>query len=138
MRAGRSGMAALVVLALVAFMSVGTGTSSASAIVGCPAHGPVACVDRTDSGHSVHMRVGRTLRVVLGGVSLRWTGLHQIGPVVLRLSHAMVRRDGGIMATYIALKAGHTTLRAGGAPTCERGRACPQFVLLWQVRVAVG
>ncbi len=138
MKAGRSGMATLAWLVMVALMTLGSGPSSASAIGGCPTHGSVACVDRSESGRSVHVRVGRTLRVVLGGNSLRWTGLHQVGPDVLRLSGAMVQRDGGITASYIASKVGHTTLQAGGAPRCERGRACPQFVLLWQVRVTVG
>jgi hypothetical protein len=98
----------------------------------------MACVDRADGGRTVHVRVGHILKVVLGGTALRWSGLHQVGPDLLRRSGRILYRDGGIMGSYTARKAGHTTLTAGGAPTCAPGQACPQFVLLWQVRVVVG
>jgi hypothetical protein len=136
-KAARSGMVLMAALVIVGLMSAGTVPTAASAFGGCPAHGQVVCVDRSDGGHVVHLRVGHTLRVVLGGSSLRWTGLRQSAPEVLRPSGPMVQRHGGISASYIAVKGGQTTLRAGGAPRCERGRACPQFVLLWQVHVSV-
>ena len=139
-------LAATVVLAiLLAATSIRVGSPhanassvSAVAVGGCPTHAQVACVDRGDGGRTVHVRGGHILRVVLGGATLRWSGLHQVGPALLRRSGRIVSRDGGIMASYRAVKAGHTTLRAGGAPLCAPGRACPQFVLLWQVRVVVG
>jgi hypothetical protein len=130
-------MKAVAVLMIVGLMSVGTVPSSAAVASGCPAHGRVACVDRSDGGHVLHLGVGRALRVVLAGPSLRWSGLRQSAPEVLRPSGPMVHHNGGITASYVAVKAGHGMLRAGGAPRCERGRACPQFVLLWQVRVVV-
>jgi hypothetical protein len=113
-------------------------STAAPATGGCPAHGQVACVDRSDGGHTVHLQAGHVLRVQLGGTTLRWSGLHQVGPDLLRRSGAIVDRNGGIMASYRAVKAGHTTLRAGGAPKCAPGHACPQFILLWQVRVVIG
>jgi hypothetical protein len=134
----------MLMLLWVLFVATGIATigaqhaNAAPSAGGCPTHGQVACVDRTDGGHTVHVRVGHTLQVTLGGPALRWSGLHQVGPVLLRRSGPIVQHNGAIAATYRAVKAGHTTLRAGGAPTCNPGRACPQFVLLWQVRVVVG
>jgi hypothetical protein len=98
----------------------------------------VACVDRADSGQSVHLRVGQTLEVVLGGTALRWSGLHQRGPHILRQKGNVNAQGGEIAAVFTAVKAGRTTLQAGGAPKCSPGQACPMFVLLWQVRVLVG
>ena len=51
---------------------------------GCPPHGPVVCVDRADGGHTVHVRVGQVLKVVLAGTTLRWSGLREVGPALLR------------------------------------------------------
>jgi hypothetical protein len=96
------------------------------------------CVDRADGGHSVHVRVGRTLTVVLNGSTLRWSGLEEVGPMLLRPRGAVHHGGGGLSASYSAVKAGRTTLRATGAPKCSPGRPCPQFMLLWQVRVVVG
>ena len=111
---------------------------AAPASGGCPPHGAVVCVDRADGGHTVHVRVGHVLKVVLGGTAMRWSGLHEVGPALLRRSGKIASSNGGIMASYTAVKAGRTTLTAGGAPKCAPGKACPQFVLLWQVRVVVG
>ncbi len=136
--------AALVVLAILSALTVmGVGAPYVAAapsptVVACPTHGQVACVDRSDGGRTVHVRLGHVLKVALGGTTLRWSGLHQVGPSLLRRSGRIVSRDGGIMASYTAVKTGHTTLQAGGAPKSAPGRACPQFVLLWQVRVVVG
>jgi hypothetical protein len=143
-RAPMAGLASLVVVALIGVGLTGAATAAASTMataartaLGCPAHSRLVCVDRTDSGHSVHVRVGHTIEVVLGSTSLRWSGLHQVGPDLLRAQGRVEAHDGGITASYTAVKAGHTTLRAGGAPRCARGRACPQFILLWQVGVTV-
>jgi len=110
----------------------------ASPVGNCPPHGRVVCVDRADGGHSVHVRSGQTLMVVLNGSTLRWSGLREVGPVLLRPKGAVSHRGGGLTASYVAAKAGQTALRAGGAPKCSPGKACPQFLLLWQVRVVVG
>jgi hypothetical protein len=132
--------ATVVVAMLMALMVMAAGASDAQAapaVGGCPAHGQVACVDRTDGGRTVHLGVGHVLQVRLGGTALRWSGLHQVGPHILR-SGRIEHRNSGVTASYTAVNAGHTTLRAGGAPTCAPGHACPQFILLWQVRVVVG
>ncbi len=125
---------------MLAIVALGTPHAQAAPAMtsgGCPAHGRTVCVDRADGGRTVHVRVGQVLKVALGGTELRWSGLRQVGPVLLRRSGKIVYRAGGISAFYTAVKAGHTTLTAGGAPTCASGRPCPQFLLLWQVRVVV-
>jgi hypothetical protein len=48
-----------------------------------------------------------------------------------------VERGGTLTASYVATKAGRAELRASGAPTCAPGQACPQFILLWQVRIVI-
>jgi hypothetical protein len=112
--------------------------AGASPVGHCPSHGRVVCVDRADGGHSVHVRVGRTLMVVLNGSTLRWSGLEEVGPMLLRPHGAVSRGGGGLSASYTAVKAGRTALRATGAPKCSPGKPCPQFMLLWQVQVVVG
>jgi hypothetical protein len=110
----------------------------ASAVGDCPPHGRVVCVDRADGGHRVHVRVGRTLMVALNGSALRWSGLEQVGPMLLRPRGPVRHGGGGLSASYTAVKAGRTMLRATGAPHCSPGKPCPQFILLWQVQVVVG
>ena len=113
-----------------------SGSPVGASVVGCPIHGRAVCVDRAGSGQTVHVRVGQTVRVVLNGSTLKWSGLRQVGPKVLRLKSA-VRRAGGLTASYVAAKPGRTVLRASGAPKCSPGKACPQFIVVWQVRVVV-
>ena len=137
--AGRIRLLAITLVVGAACVAVGPRGAVGAAPVGdCPSHGRVVCVDRGDGGRSVHVQIGRTLMVVLNGSTLRWSGLREVGPVLLRPKGAVSHRGGGLTASYVAAKAGRTTLRAGGAPQCAPGKACPQFLLLWQVRVVVG
>jgi hypothetical protein len=132
--------AIFLVLAALALPALGAGSAAAStaaAAVGCPPHVRAVCVDRADGGHTVPVRVGQTVRVALGGSTLRWSGLRQVGPALLHRLGAVRHAAGGLAASYVALKAGRTTLRASGAPKCAPGKACPQFILVWQVRLVV-
>jgi hypothetical protein len=138
------GLAGLVAVALaavcvtVAPLGAVAGAATASSTVGgCPSHGRAVCVDRADSGRRVHVRTGQTVMVALRGATLKWSGLRQVGPTLLRFKSA-VSHDGGLTASYAAVKAGETVLRASGAPKCSHGKACPQFIVVWQVRVTVG
>jgi hypothetical protein len=103
----------------------------------CRATRHVVCVGRADGGHTVAVKVGQTLKVDLGGAGFRWSGLQQVGPHLLRRKGNVVARQGAITASYGARTVGRTELRASGAPACPTGQACPQFILLWQVRVMV-
>jgi hypothetical protein len=112
-------------------------TAVGASVAGCPPHSRAVCVDRADSGHTVHVRVGQTVTVALNGSTLKWSGLRQVGRTVLRFKSA-VSHGGGLTASYTGAKIGRTTLRASGAPKCSPGKACPQFIVVWQVRVVVG
>jgi hypothetical protein len=137
--ASRARLLAIMLVVGAACVAVGPrAVVGASPAGDCPPHGRVVCIDRADGGHSVHVRVGQTLMVVLNGSTLRWSGLRQVGPLLLRAKGAVSHRGGGLTASYTAAKAGRTALRADGAPKCSPGKACPQFLLLWQVRVVVG
>jgi hypothetical protein len=103
----------------------------------CRATRHVICVGRADGGHKVAVKVGQTLTVDLGGPGFRWSGLQQVGPRLLRREGNAASRQGGITASYVAKAVGQTELSASEAPACSTGQACPQFILLWQVRVMV-
>jgi hypothetical protein len=135
--AARAALLAMAFVVGATCLTVGLpGTSVGASVVGCPPHGRAVCVDRADSGHTVHLRVGQTVRVALNGSTLRWSGLRQVGPRVLRFK-SVVSHAGGLTASYVAAKSGRTVLRASGAPKCSPGKACPQFIVVWQVRVVV-
>jgi hypothetical protein len=85
----------------------------------------------------VRVQQGQTVTVGLGGSSLRWSRLRQVGPHLLHQRGSTVVRAGALSASYVATTAGRTELRAGGAPKCAPGDACPQFIVLWQVQVVV-
>jgi hypothetical protein len=120
--------------------TLGLAGGAGAAVPAVPACHPgshVVCLSRTDGGHSVPVGVGQTVTVELGGSGLQWSGLREVGPHLLRQHGATVERGGALTASYVATKAGRTVLRAGGAPKCAPGEACPQFILLWQVRVVI-
>ncbi len=81
--------------------------------------------------------VGQTVTVELGGSNLRWSGLRQVGPDLLRQRGTTVAHGGTLTASYVAKGVGRTGLRASGSPQCARGKACPQFIVLWQVQVVI-
>jgi len=107
------------------------------AVPGCHPGPHVVCIGRADGGHSVHVVQGQTVTVGLAGSGLRWSDLHQVGPHLLHPHGATVVRSGTLTASFVATTAGRTGLRASGAPTCAPGEACPQFILLWQVRIVI-
>jgi hypothetical protein len=111
--------------------------AGAAAVVGCHSSAHVVCIERAAGGHEVHVVVGQTVRVFLSGADLGWSGLHQTDPPLLRRNGAIGHRSGGLAASYTAIKEGHTSLRASGAPKCFKQQACPQFILVWQVRIEV-
>jgi len=117
--------------------TAGNAGGSGSAVPACQSGRHVVCIGRADGGHSVHVEPGQTVTVELGGSGLRWSDLHQVGPRLLHQRGATVVRGGSLVASYLAKGVGRTGLRASGAPICAPGQACPQFIVLWQVRVVV-
>jgi hypothetical protein len=107
------------------------------AVIACPPHIGGVCVNRADGGRTISVRVGQTVRVALGGSTLRWSALEQLGPALLHRHGAVRHPAGGLVASFAAVKAGRTTLRASGAPKCAPGQACPQFIVVWQVHLVI-
>jgi hypothetical protein len=66
-----------------------------------------------------------------------WSGLSEIGTDLLRRIGALRYDAGAISASYEAVGPGRTALRAFERPRCTPTRACPQFILLWQVNIDV-
>jgi hypothetical protein len=135
-RGGRILAAAALLVGALAFVGHGGGAAAAAAS-GCRPSGHVVCLARADGGHRVRVRLGQEVEVRLGGSELRWSSVREVGPRLLRASGTVGRRDGTVTADYTAVAKGRTELRATGSPRCESGRACPQFIVLWQVRVVV-
>jgi hypothetical protein len=142
-RAGRAGLWAVTLAWAVALATASAGVGPAApastpgATIGCPPHDRGICVDRADGGRTVPVRVGQAVTVALSGATLRWSGLRQVGPALLHRNGAVRRRAGGLAASYTAVQAGRTTLRASGAPKCAPTKACPQFIVVWQVHLIV-
>jgi hypothetical protein len=114
----------------------GAGSPVASVPV-CHPGRHLVCITRADGGHSVHVVVGETVTVELGGSSLRWSDLRQVGPNLLRQRKPMAVRGGSLTASYVAKGVGRTGLRASGAPQCVHGNVCPLFIVLWQVKIVI-
>jgi hypothetical protein len=136
----RSRRARAVLIAVLAGGLLGTfgvPAGAGPAVPGCRSTRHVVCIGRNDGGHRVDVERGQTVKVGLGGSGLRWSGLHQIGPHLLRQRGVTVSRRGELTASYVATTVGRTGLRASGAPNCAPGQACPQFILLWQVRITI-
>jgi hypothetical protein len=97
----------------------------------------VVCLGRADGGHRVRVRLGQVVTVSLRGAGLEWSGLREVGPRLLRARGSASHHAGAVVVTYAVVAKGRTELRAHGAPHCAAGRACPQFILLWQVQITV-
>ena len=117
--------------------ALGRAGGTEPAVPGCHPGSHVVCLGRSDGGHTVHVVVGQTVMVGLAGSGLRWSDLRQVGRHLLRQHGATAERGGTLTASYVATAAGRTELRASGAPNCAPGEACPQFILLWQVRIVI-
>jgi hypothetical protein len=126
-----------VVVGLVALIAPVAPAAGVVTDGGCRPSAHVVCLERADGGHKVAVRVGQTVHVSLSGSGLRWSGLREVGPELLRRKGPVDHHNGRLTASYTAEKGGSTDLRATGAPKCSPGRACPQFIVLWQVQLAV-
>ena len=113
-----------------------TSTSIPTSTLACVATARVVCITRSSEGVTTRAKVAQTIKVVLGG-SLRWSGPRLSGPSVLREVGTPVTHGGKEISSYLAVGKGRVTLEATGAPICSIGKACPQFILLWQAQVLV-
>jgi len=94
------------------------------------------CVMAGDDGRTFTVRVGAHFTVELRAAHRTFTAPTESGAKVLELIGAS-HSGGAAEAYYRALAPGHALLRALERPVCTPGRACPDFVVLWEVQVHV-
>lgn len=97
----------------------------------------MVCVTRGDGGHVITVKVGWTIGVDLHAPGSDWSAPVELGARVLRRTGAITRHAGAVEVAYNAVAPGATNLRATERPVCAPGRACPQFIVLWDVHVRV-
>jgi len=115
----------------------GDGTASASASGACTNGARSVCVTAGADGRTITLRVGWTLGVDLHAPHRVWSAPSALGGGVLRQIGA-IRRDGGaVRASYRTVAPGRAELRAFERPVCPPARACPQFIIEWQVHIRV-
>jgi hypothetical protein len=95
------------------------------------------CLTRSAGGHTIAVKVGWTIGVDLHAPHSYWSAPAAIGARVLRQAGAVARRAGAVEVAYNAVAPGATSLRATERPICAPRRACPQFIVLWDVHVRV-
>jgi hypothetical protein len=114
------------------------GTTSASASgSACHASSRVVCISQSDDVRSVNVELGETIEVTLRDTSLVWSDLRQVGPQLLQVTHRATSNAHQFRASFQPIKVGATTLQATAAPRCNPGQACPEFMMVWQVRIVV-
>ena len=106
---------------------VSTSSCGVLSSTGVSVTGGTPCVASTSVGTAFQLSLRK---------GLHWRGLRTSSSVV-KISNVVSGSTGGLTATVVAAEPGATTLTASGAPICVPGEACPQFVLLWTLRVVV-
>ena len=82
------------------------------------------------------MRVGATFTLELRAPRRSFSEPRESGAKVLELIAAS-RSGSAAEAYYRALAPGRVVLRSVERPVCRPGRACPLFLVLWEVTVLV-
>lgn len=94
------------------------------------------CITRGDDGRTVSVGVGWAVVVDLRAPESVWSVPTEVGARLLR-QVAVRRESDAVQVAYTARAPGRTELRSLQRPLCHPGRVCPQFIVLWQVRVHV-
>lgn len=126
--------------AAMGIMALGCGTSGgtiASTVAACHAGPAMVCLTRRDGGRTVKVRLRQQIGLTLSDADLVWSNPEAVGARLLRQTSAITRGKAQLTTWYKAVKVGTTSLRATGTLRCTPGQACPQFVLLWQVQLAI-
>jgi hypothetical protein len=92
------------------------------------------CITAADEGRTIAVRVGASFTVELRAPRRSFGPVSVSGAKALELigaSHSGAAAE----AYYRALAPGRVVLRSAERPVCVRGRACPEFILLWQAYV---
>ncbi len=94
-------------------------------------------ITSADSGTTVTMRVGDTLRLVLDDTAMQWTNLNETQPGLLRADPAPAPPPHGQLAIWTAVQKGVDTVSSTGTAFCPAGTACPMFARLFQMTIQV-
>ncbi len=113
------------------------GHPSTPASTTCRPGAHTVCLTRSADGRTIELGVGWTVGVDLQTPSGVWSMPAQTGAQLLRQLGAVRRNGGGVAVSYRALAPGRTALRAFERPVCAPMRACPQYILVWQVELHV-
>jgi hypothetical protein len=120
-----------------AHASTPRGHRSAAASTTCRAGGRSVCLTRSSGGRTIGVGVGWTVAVELRTPDGVWSVPTQVGAHLLRQQGGVDRQAGAVAVSYRALAPGRTALRAFERPVCPPMRACPQYILVWQVELRV-
>jgi hypothetical protein len=98
-------------------------------------------VTATENTHSVTLRVGQTLAVVLharAGMT-NWNGVRSsdqsvVAPIV---NPAAAAARGVTLAAFRAVAPGQASIDATAGPDCSPGQACPAYAMLLTIDVTV-
>lgn len=125
------------VLAAVSLaLSVPATTAGAAPATRCTSSRAQLCVNAADGGRTARARVGQRVELVLATAGQRWGEPRLIGHALVAVGAP--RRSGiGWTAAYRAVRPGTAAVQATEQPSCAKGVACPQYVLLWRVQVLV-
>jgi hypothetical protein len=95
------------------------------------------CLTRSSGGRTIAVGVGWTVGVELQTPGGMWSGPVQVGAHLLGQLGDVQREGGAVAVSYRAQSPGQTVLRAFERPVCPAMRACPQYILVWQVELRV-
>ncbi len=109
--------------------------SSSPASAACRADRDTVCLTRGSGGRTIEVGVGWTVGVELRTPSGIWSAPEQVGTHLLDQLGGVRREGGGVEVSYRARAPGRTALRAFERPVCPPMRACPQYILVWQVEL---
>lgn len=126
-----------------------TGTTATSTTRGAPATPPSSpasdpcapgtstiCITAAERYRTISVRVGATFTLELRAPRRSFSEPMESGAKVLELIGSS-RSGGAAEAYYRALAPGSVELRSVERPVCRPGRACPLFLVLWEVTVLV-
>lgn len=103
-----------------------------------PGAGPAQFqITSADSGQTVTLRVGDSVRLVLDDAGMQWTTVNQTAPGLLRPDPAPSPPPHGQLLIWTAVQKGTDTVSATGTAFCPAQIACPMYARLFQVTIQV-
>jgi len=118
-----------------------TGAGSGSVPTPTPSQSVRFDVTATEADHSITMRTGQTLEVVLhapSGVN-SWThpASNDTSKLVPIVDPAAAAARGVTLAAFRATRPGVVQVTATASPICTPGMACPMYIALYSLEVTI-